>query len=162
MPRALKYQQICIFGLNNFTGMERIHISNEVSGLSLLPEGGYGGVYQRGVQTVEELRPVELDTNCALLSSYKNPGVARQSYLVQGVPQFVLQRFHCDPTEHFQLTAPYLHSALQTCFTLEKNTVINTQIQIVQLQLHIKYIQWTCHINIQDGIYFQHYIQFPR
>ena len=125
MLRALEYQQFCIFGLKNFTGMERIHFSS-VRPVQFLPEGGYGGIYQRGVQTVEELRPVELDTNCALLSSYKNPGVARQSYLVQAVPQLVLQHFHCDPTEHFQLTASYLHSALQTCFTLEKNTVINT------------------------------------
>ena len=72
---------------------------------SLLPEGSHGGIYQRGVQTVKELRPVELYTNCALLPSYQNPGVARQSHLVQAVTQLVLQHFHCDPAQHFQHTA---------------------------------------------------------
>ena len=91
-----------------------------MSGLSLLPEGGYGGIYQRGVQTVKELRPVELYTNCALLPSYENPGVARQSDLVQAVAQLVLQHFHCDPAQHFQQTAPCLLSALQTRFILRE------------------------------------------
>ena len=104
MLRALKYQQLCIFGLDNFTGMERIHFSS-VRSVQFLPEGGYGGIYQRGVHTVKELRPVELYTNCALLPSYQNPGVARQSDLVQAVAQLVLQHFHCDPAQHFQHTA---------------------------------------------------------
>ena len=101
MLRALKYQQFCIFGLNNFTGMEKIHF---LSLFSLLPEGGHGGIYQRGVETVKELRPVELNTNCSLLPGYQNPGVAGQSDLIQAVAQLVLQYLHCDTAEHFQGT----------------------------------------------------------
>ena len=85
---------------------------------SSIPESGYSGIYQRGVQTVEELRPVELDTNYALLPGDENPGVTRQSDLVQAVAQLVLQHFHCDPVQHFQQTAPCLLSALQTRFIL--------------------------------------------
>ena len=103
----------------HWNGKNTVHLSQFSS--VPLPEGGYGGIYQRGVQTVKELRPVELYTNCALLPSYENPGVARQSDLVQAVAQLVLQHFHCDPAQHFQHTAcQCLLSALQTCLFLEK------------------------------------------
>ena len=71
---------------------------------SLLPEGSHGGIYQRGVETVEELRPVELNTNCAPLPGDENPRVAGQSDLIQAVAQLVLQHLHCDPAQHFQDT----------------------------------------------------------
>ena len=103
---------------------------------SSIPESGYGGIYQRGVQTVEEVRPVELDTNHALLPGDENPGVTRQSDLVQAVAQLVLEDLPSDSAHHPQKTGQKLSADFRQ-FVLISVMITTQHITLVFANLKI-------------------------